>query len=252
MEATARGHDDPRLAPVTWRNGHGDRRRTRRSSRPQRAQVAYFETFGYLKLPGLLADDIDEITEAFEAVFADEANPRWETYEELHLRRRRLIIPAFIDRHPRLARLRDDPRVSGIVRSLIGPDYEYAESDGNIFSCESSWHADTYSAGLGRLHVKASIYLDPLSADSGAIRVIPGTNFHHTSYAQTLRRELEHADQIESHFGIDGRDIPSWAISSVPGDVVVWNFRTIHASYNGGERRRLFSINFREPKKAEA
>ena len=26
----------------------------------------------------------------------------------------------------------------------------------------------------------------------------------------------------------------------------MWNFRTIHGSYNGGERRRLFSLNFGE------
>jgi len=34
-------------------------------------QKAFFETFGYLVLPGLLADEIDWITEEFEAVFRD-------------------------------------------------------------------------------------------------------------------------------------------------------------------------------------
>ena len=29
--------------------------------------------------------------------------------------------------------------------------------------------------------------------------------------------------------------------------MIAWDFRTIHASFNGGERRRLFSINFRGP-----
>ena len=38
----------------------------------------------------------------------------------------------------------------------------------------------------------------------------------------------------------------SIAINSTPGDLIIWNFRTIHGSYQGGERRRLFSLNFGE------
>ena len=40
-------------------------------------------------------------------------------------------------------------------------------------------------------------------------------------------------------------DQAAW--TDLPGDVVAWNFRTIHASFNGQERRRLFSLNFKEP-----
>ena len=34
-------------------------------------QIRFFETFGYLGFPGLMADRIDEITEAFEAVWSE-------------------------------------------------------------------------------------------------------------------------------------------------------------------------------------
>jgi ectoine hydroxylase-related dioxygenase (phytanoyl-CoA dioxygenase family) len=47
-------------------------------------------------------------------------------------------------------------------------------------------------------------------------------------------------------YGIAGGDIPSITVESKPGDLIIWNFRTIHGSYNGGERRRLFSLNFGE------
>jgi len=210
-------------------------------------QVRYFETFGYLRIPGLFADDIDRIIGGFEQVFANEEHPRLETYEELHLEKRRLIIPGFISKSDDLRWLLDDPRTVGVCRSLIGDDYEYAESDGNLFDCESEWHSDIYAAPFHQYHLKLSFYLDSLTGGSGAIRVMPGTNHHTSEYAKRLRRDLNDPTATEALFGVEGRDLPSWTVHSEPGDLVVWNFRTIHASYNGGERRRLFSVNFREP-----
>jgi len=215
-------------------------------------QIAYFETFGFVHLPGLFREDMDWIVEAFEEVFANEGHPRMETYEHLHLAQRRIIIPGFITRSEKLTRLLEDPRVLGVVSSLIGPNWEYAESDGNLFFCESSWHPDTYAAPLHQFHIKLSFYLDPLTAESGAIRMIPGSNHPKTPYTRLLRRNLEDHTRVPEIYGVDHKDIPSWPLASEPGDLIVWNFRTIHASFNGGERRRLFSINFREKTSEDA
>jgi ectoine hydroxylase-related dioxygenase (phytanoyl-CoA dioxygenase family) len=209
-------------------------------------QVAYFETFGFLKLRGLFRDDVADIIAGFEDVFAGEGHFRMETYVPLHGDQRRLIIPQFVTKNATLSRLLDDQRVVGIVRSLLGDDYEYAESDGNLFDCESTWHSDIYGASLDVHHVKLSFYLDTLRADSGAIRVIPGTNFFNESFARNVRRRINDPTKIASEFGVDDRELPSVTLETDPGDVVVWDFRTIHASFNGRERRRLFSINFRE------
>lgn len=211
---------------------------------PSPQQVNFFETFGFVKFPGLFAEDIDEIVGGFERVFATQ--PTWETNADLHLNQRRVIIPGFVDKDARLSALLDDHRVLGVLDGLIGPGrWEYAESDGNLFYCDSSWHPDTYSAPLTRLHVKLSFYLDPLHGRSGAIRMIPGTNYHKTPYAKQLRRTLEPPERIPEVYGVRHDEIPSWTIESDPGDLIVWNFRTIHGSFGGGERRRLFSINFR-------
>ena len=78
-------------------------------------QLTFLQTFGFLRLPGLFADEIGEITEAFEAVFADEGNYRMDMNEELHRNDRRVIIPAFVDKHPILARLPEDERVLDIA-----------------------------------------------------------------------------------------------------------------------------------------
>lgn len=209
-------------------------------------QVKFYETFGYLVLPGLFADDIAEITEGFEAIFADEATPRIDLDFPLHRNEPRAMVPGFIDRHPALAGLAHDPRIVSVVRALLGNEAEYAESDGNLYSCDSEWHCDIYGSPLDVRHTKLAFYLDPLRRDSGAVRLIPGTNHWDGSYAKTLRRDFTRFGEIPSIYGVDGPDIPSVSLDSDPGDLLLWDFRTIHASYGGESRRRLFTLNFRQ------
>ena len=120
-----------------------------------------------------------------------------ETFEELHLDERRVIIPQFVDALAQaLVAARGRPGRSASSRACSVRAAEYAESDGNLFFCESSWHPDTYGAPLTRRHVKLSFYLDPLHGESGAIRMIPGTNHHRTPYARSLRANLEDPRRI--------------------------------------------------------
>lgn len=208
-------------------------------------QRTYFETFGFLKIPGLFAADIEAIQAGFEDVFAN--HDSWELNEWLHFDKRRSIVPQFIDRNETLRALRDDPRVVGIVTSLLGTDYEYAESDGSLFFCDTSWHPDIYGAPIEQYHIKLSFYLDPLSGDNGAIRLMPGTNHLGTTYSRTLYGKLQRPDEIRDSLSVDFDEIPSVVLDSEPGDLLMWNYRTIHASFGGSERRRLFSISFRQP-----
>ena len=126
-------------------------------------QVSYFNTFGFLHLRGLFRHDIARITEGFERVFADPRHEHWEMYGSLHGEERRVILASFIDKDEELKKLRDDPRVLGVARSLVGDEYDYAESDGNIWYCETFWHSDVYGSPLSTFHVKLSFYLDPLA-----------------------------------------------------------------------------------------
>ena len=209
-------------------------------------QIHFFETFGFLRIPGLFANDIDNIVAGFEDMFGNEEQPVWETKEALHGDEKRLIIPGFIEQSPKLAPLQHDPRVVGVVKSILGPDYIWSSSDGNLFYCESYWHPDDYAAPLHHYHVKLSFYLDDLSGDNGAIRIIPGSHFHQQTFSRTLRKNFKDESGVEEIYGMASGDIPSITVNSTPGDLILWNFRTIHGSYNGGERRRLFSLNFGE------
>ncbi len=209
------------------------------------AQKAFFGAFGFLLLPGLFADDIAELTAAFEDVF--ERNPAFESHEDLHFNDRRMIITGVARQHPRLDALYGDPRVIDIVSTLISPDYVTCESDASLFYCDTSWHADTFGSPLNVYHVKLSFYLDPLVASTGAIRMIPGTHKYDSPYARLLRDKLSDHAAIERFFGVEPQEVPAWALETRPGDLVVWNMAILHASFGGDERRRLFSLNFKEP-----
>jgi hypothetical protein len=208
------------------------------------AKKHFFDTFGFTTFPGLFANDIDRITGGFEDIF--EREQPLDTNVALHYEKKRSIIPNFIDKSEDLVWIRDDPRVVTIVETLLGTPYENADSDGNLFYCDTSWHPDTYASPLHHFHLKLSFYLDPLHGESGAIRMIPGTNHWQETYAHDVRSGIGDPAAIEANFGVSASEIPSWTVESEPGDVVVWSFRTVHASFNGGQRRRLFSVNFRE------
>ena len=82
-------------------------------------QLAFFDTFGYLGFPGLLADRVDEIISDFEEV--------WDSHGGGHNGRphdgtARSCIVQFIDLHDRLSTLLDDERITGIASSLLGDD----------------------------------------------------------------------------------------------------------------------------------
>jgi Phytanoyl-CoA dioxygenase (PhyH) len=216
-----------------------------------KSQVAYFKTFGFLKIPALFAPEIDRIREGFEEVFANEPsqlldprNPYHRARDPQYEEQTREIIPAFIDRSPKLSWLRDDPRTVAVAKALLGDGFVYAESDGNLFNCDVYWHLDVYGAVDGVEHIKLSFYLDELHHDTGALRVIPGSHFEST-YAKELYRGIAHEPgRVRDNLGISVEEIPSWTLEVTPGDLIVGNFRTMHGSFNGAVRRRLFTVNF--------
>jgi hypothetical protein len=198
-------------------------------------QVRFFDTFGYLGLPGLLADRIAEITRAFEAV--------WEERGGGHAGRphdgaaRSCIVP-FIDQHETLCSLLDDPRILAIGNSLLGEDFNYMGSDGNYYVGDTGWHSDGWHTAIR--HLKIAFYLDPLTRDTGCLRVIPGSHRAGDLYADTLQEQIRDGEKL---WGLRGRDLPAVALETQPGDLVCFNHNTKHAAFGGGARRRMFTIN---------
>ena len=194
-------------------------------------QLNFMETFGYLCFPGLLNDRIDQIIEAFEQVWVDLNVEHPET-------QRTYIVP-FIGQSEYLSSLLDDDRIDGIFSSLLGEDYVYLGSDGNFYSGDSGWHSD---GGWPRRirHCKMAFYLDPLTANTGALRFIPGSHRYGEAYAETIQQGVA---TLGETYGIDATDVPAAVMETQPGDVVVFNQGLKHGSWGGSTQRRMFTIN---------
>ena len=201
------------------------------------AQIQFFRTFGYLSFPGLLADRIDEITEAFEAVWAEHGgghNGRPHTGEA-----RSCIVP-FIDQHETLCSLLDDLRILGIAKTLLGDDFNYMGSDGNYYVGDTRWHSDGWKGPSDPTHLKIAFYLDPVTKQTGALRVIPGSHRTGEDYAEGLQNQIRRS---KDKWGVTGPDVPAAVLETNPGDIVCFNHNTKHSAFGGGACRRMFTIN---------
>jgi hypothetical protein len=97
--------------------------------------------------------------------------------------------------------------------------------------------------------IKFLIYLDPLVRAGGALRVLPGSHRVGDVYGESL----DCLGFVDEHFkantrtmemlGVSGADIPGFAVESAPGDVVILNHNCKHASFGGGGKRRIFTVN---------
>lgn len=196
---------------------------------PLQQQRAFFESFGFLKLPGLLRPEIDSITSEFEAVFPELGLEHDGTH-------RTAVFP-FIDRRPVLCSLLEHPGLVSAIENLLGPDFNYVGSDGNYYTGETTWHRDSFSPSDS--FIKLAIYLDPVTDETGALRVIPGS---HTDEALRRWDELDLRNS-ENLWGLAQRELPGVALTSNPGDVLIFSHRLLHASFGGGRARRMFTLN---------
>ncbi len=192
-------------------------------------QKQFFETFGFLSLPGLLKDDIAWITDEFEAVFHGR--------NVVHDGSKRSCIVPFIDQRERLSTLLDHPKLVGLISGILGEEFNYLGGDGNYYTGDTRWHSDGFHV-VGK-YLKVALYLDDVGRDSGCLRVIPGT--HRFDMFQGW--DAREASESSERWGIEQNCVPAVALETKPGDVVAFNHNLMHASFGGSTRRRMFTLN---------
>jgi ectoine hydroxylase-related dioxygenase (phytanoyl-CoA dioxygenase family) len=207
------------------------------TTRLNEQQLAQFDTFGYLGFPGLLADRADAIIEEFEAVWARHGGGH---DGKPHDDKARSVVVQFLDQSEVLSTLLDDPRIHDIAASILGDDFNYMGSDGNFYVGDTRWHSDGYGGRGGLKHIKIAFYLDPLTRDTGALRVIPGSHRVGELYAEQLQRDVSQSGEV---WGIPGSQVPAQALETKAGDVLVFNHDIKHSAWGGSTRRRMFTMN---------
>jgi len=196
-------------------------------------QRAFFDTFGYLVVRGLFSPaEVDHVTEAFEWSIQNCGGGKD------HDGTARTMFGGPIEHAPELCALMDHPGILGLIGGVTGEDFNYCGGDGNYYSGSTGWHPD---GNWGQLwSTKTAFYLDEVRRDSGCLRVIPGSQ----SPEHYLRKDGINPGDSEEIFGVPPAEFPgSVAIESDPGDVVIFNHDLFHASFGGGTRRRMFTMN---------
>lgn len=196
-------------------------------------QKNFFETFGFIGFPGLLKDRIGQVIDDFEATWKNAGGGH---NGKLHDGKKRSCINMYQSNG--IASMLDDPRLVGIATSLLGEDYNFMGGDGNYYVGDTGWHSDGWHAKV--MHIKIAFYLDPLTRDTGCLRVIPGSHKINDTFAKELQ---SHLGKSQEHYGMSGSEIPAIALETTPGDVLVFNHNTKHSAYGGGSWRRMFTMN---------
>ncbi len=201
-------------------------------------QKAHFDTFGFIILrQAFTPEEIEKIT--------CEADSIWEK-EKASSKNGEITLDAFVERHPPLLKLLEDDRIYGTIEGLMGSDFIFAGSEGQVTSHRyHGWHTDRPGdeEELLFLRIKVMIYLDPLDKDSGCLRVLPG------SHRMPLHAEIEpeehhqHADHVKP-FDVTGPEMPGFPLECRPGDVIFFNHSLFHAMFNGKKGRRYIALKY--------
>ncbi len=196
-------------------------------------QQNFFETFGYLLIPQLFSpEETEKIIENFEWSIQNRGGGKD------HDGSRRTMFPGPIEHHAELCAILDHPSILGLLGGVMGDDFYYCGGDGNYYTGNTSWHPD---GSWGRLiATKTAFYLDHLTRDTGALRLIPGS--HHPDHF--VRKEKLDVNNSLELFGVPPSELPgSIAVETNPGDIAIFNHDLYHASFGGTARRRMFTMN---------
>jgi len=199
-------------------------------------QQAHFETFGFIVMRQAFSPvEMAEITGEFDDVLADDRQG-----QAFNGAKRQGVL-GFIERRPLLTRLVEDDRIYEPLEQLLGSGFVWVGSDGNLYVGNTNWHPD--GSNLNYMRIKVAFYLDPVTKESGCLRVIPGS--HRPPLHENLKPLMERRGDLEwAPFSVLPAEIPCFPLESQPGDVVFFNQNLWHSSFGGRVGRRMFTLNF--------
>jgi len=200
-------------------------------------QIAQFDTFGFILMRGLFSQgEMKSIEDGFETIMVQDRGRK-------EYRGERQSLEPFAEKEPILTSLADDDRIYKPIEQLLGSGFVWEGSDGNHYTGDTLWHPDKggEAVRLGYRQIKVIFYLDKLSKDDGCLRVIPGS---HKEPLHSSLLSLQNRDN--DNFGVSQSEIPGYPLETSPGDVIFFHQSLFHASFNGGEGRRMFTFVFAE------
>jgi hypothetical protein len=179
------------------------------------ADITHFATFGFVVLRAAfdarpLSDEVDEaLRDGSRSSFASTVA-------------RGRYVPMMTERTPVSLSLLD--RCAELAAALLGAPVLPVRAKCVQYAGSTAWHADS-ERSLASIGFAA--YLEPLGADDGALRVLPGS--HCSDFAHALR------SYPALH---DVGALPGFVVATEPGDLIVLDEHLHHASAGGAARRQ--------------
>ncbi|MBI4551229.1 MAG: phytanoyl-CoA dioxygenase family protein [Candidatus Latescibacteria bacterium] len=190
-------------------------------------QAAFFQTFGFVTLRQAFSpDEMAEVSREFDELVTQDRQGLPFPGEK------RQSLYGIAEKSPLITRLVDDDRFYTTVEHLLGPGFLWLCSEGNLYVGDTPWHPD--GTRLNAIPLKVSLYLDPLTKETGCLRVLPG------SHRLPLHEDIKALTKL----GMAGADLPGVPFESQPGDVLFANMNLWHAAFGGRSGRRHLAISF--------
>jgi Phytanoyl-CoA dioxygenase (PhyH) len=138
----------------------------------------------------------------------------------------------------------DDPRFIDAAEQLLGGPVIPECPEGVLYFAEASWHDDD---GIGVRGVKFAAYFDQLTADSGALRLVPGSHHREQNTRLAGYRNRQMLVRSDAEAAAYQASIPGYAAATAPGDVIAFDLHTWHASFGGRDRLAWTAVYQRCP-----
>jgi hypothetical protein len=130
-------------------------------------------------------------------------------------------------------------RTAVVAATLLGTSLIPTRAKAVRYFGNTPWHVDSASPIVS---IGFAAYLEPLTAENGCLRVLPGS--HHPQFAAAVR--------TLGGIGMPATELPSHAIATEPGDVIVFDEHLCHSSFGGGTRRQWRIDYLSDPATVEA
>lgn len=205
----------------------------------------FFKLFGFLKIPKFFGVEELAVLEAEYDLGLSRVAPLYSAPIGM---RGQLNWSNMRPRTPVLSKMLEDPRMLSMARLLLSEGAVGVMSNGNNFSGKfTEWHADTSVPGFRS--VKFAAYLDPLDGQSGALRVLPGSHrspWHEQLLPIGMKNSMKDAGNPEASLKpiYHVPDVPAFICDTQPGDVLAFDLKIWHASWNGSPNRRMLSFTY--------
>ena len=234
-------------------------------------EIAFFNVFGFIVLRKVFdSQKMFDMSESFnEIALADRDGSEFKGEKRQDL---------YLSDRPGFKNIEICDELFRPLSQLLGEDFILTgKCGGGLFVGDTQWHPDIAKVSK-QTNIKAGIYLDPVTEETGCLRVVPGSHknpLHEQLQPLRMGRikeslkdgslmsniapagekgriELEDwqkysgidMDEDNTIFGVDPITIPSAHMESIPGDVVLFNQCIFHASFGGATGRRMVAMSW--------